>query len=195
MLTDATDFDRVFFCNSGTESVEAAIKLSRKYATETHGPHKHEVLTFSKSFHGRTYGGLSATAQPALKDGFGPMLPGIVHAPFGDLEAAKDNGRSADGRRTRRAHPGRRRHKRAATGFPGRLARALRRARGIAHLRRGPDRRGAHGTSLRLPGDGRRPRRAHERQGPWGRLPRRGYDGQGRVRRARSGQPRLHLRG
>jgi acetylornithine/N-succinyldiaminopimelate aminotransferase len=89
MLTDATGFDRVFFCNSGTESVEAAIKLSRKYATETHGPHKHEVLTFSKSFHGRTYGGLSATAQPALKEGFGPMLPGIVHARFGDLEAAK----------------------------------------------------------------------------------------------------------
>jgi acetylornithine/N-succinyldiaminopimelate aminotransferase len=89
MLTDATGFDRIFFCNSGTESVEAAIKLSRKYATETHGPHKHEVLTFSKSFHGRTYGGLSATDQPALKEGFGPMLPGIVHAPFGDLEAAK----------------------------------------------------------------------------------------------------------
>src|ERR671912_2531736 len=89
MLTDATGFDRVFFCNSGAESVEAAIKLSRKYATETHGPHRHEVLTFSKSFHGRTYGGLSATAQPALKEGFGPMLPGIVHARFGDLEAAK----------------------------------------------------------------------------------------------------------
>jgi acetylornithine/N-succinyldiaminopimelate aminotransferase len=89
MLTDATDFDRVFFCNSGTESVEAAIKLARKRATEAHGPHKHEVLTFSKSFHGRTYGGLSATAQPALQGGFGPMLPGFVHAPFGDLEAAE----------------------------------------------------------------------------------------------------------
>ena len=67
MLTDATDFDRVFFCNSGTESVEAAIKLSRKYANDTRGPHKHEVLTFSKSFHGRTYGGLTATAQPASR--------------------------------------------------------------------------------------------------------------------------------
>ena len=89
MLTDATDFDRVFFCNSGTESVEAAIKLSRKYANDTRGPHKHEVLTFSKSFHGRTYGGLTATAQPALQDGFGPMLPGIVHAPFGDLQTAQ----------------------------------------------------------------------------------------------------------
>ena len=89
MLTDATDFDRVFFCNSGTESVEAAIKLARKHANDTHGPHKHEVLTFSKSFHGRTYGGLTATAQPALRDGFGPMLPGVVHAPFGDLESAR----------------------------------------------------------------------------------------------------------
>ncbi len=89
MLADATDFDRVFFCNSGTESVEAAIKLARKHAYDTYGPQKHEVLTFSKSFHGRTYGGLTATGQPALQDGFGPMLPGIVHAPFGNLEAAR----------------------------------------------------------------------------------------------------------
>lgn len=90
MLTAATDFDRVFFCNSGTESVEAAMKLARKYALANHGPHKHEILTFSKSFHGRTYGGLTATAQPALQSGFGPMLPGVVHAPFGDLEAANE---------------------------------------------------------------------------------------------------------
>ncbi|MDP9409316.1 MAG: aspartate aminotransferase family protein [Actinomycetota bacterium] len=90
MLTAATDFDRVFFCNSGTESVEAAMKLARKYAHANHGPHKHEILTFSKSFHGRTYGGLTATAQPALQSGFGPMLLGVVHAPFGDLEAANE---------------------------------------------------------------------------------------------------------
>ena len=89
ILTESTDFDRVFFCNSGTESVEAAIKLARKYAHENHGPSKYEILTFSKSFHGRTYGGLTATGQPALKEGFGPMLDGFVHAPFGDLEAAK----------------------------------------------------------------------------------------------------------
>ncbi|QIN84006.1 acetylornithine/succinylornithine family transaminase [Rubrobacter tropicus] len=88
-LTQATDFDRVFFCNSGTESVEAAIKLARKHAHDHHGPEKHEVLTFSKSFHGRTYGALSATAQPSLKAAFGPMLPGMVHAPYGDLEAAE----------------------------------------------------------------------------------------------------------
>lgn len=90
MLTDATDFDKVFFCNSGAESVEAAIKLARKYAHENHGPGKYEILTFSKSFHGRTYGGLTATAQPALQKGFGPMPEGFVHAEFGDLEAAKE---------------------------------------------------------------------------------------------------------
>ncbi len=89
LLTGATDFDRVFFCNSGTESVEAAIKLARKYAREKVGPEKYEILTFSKSFHGRTYGGLSATAQPALREGFGPMLDGFVYAPYGDLETAR----------------------------------------------------------------------------------------------------------
>jgi acetylornithine/N-succinyldiaminopimelate aminotransferase len=90
MLTDATDFDRVFFCNSGAESIEAAIKLARKHARTEHGPEKYEILTFSRSFHGRTYGGLSATAQPSLQESFGPMLDGFVHAPFGDLEAAKE---------------------------------------------------------------------------------------------------------
>ncbi len=90
MLTASTDFDRVFFCNSGAEAVEGAIKLARKHAHEIHGPEKHEVLTFTKSFHGRTYGGLTATAQESYKAGFGPMLPGFVHAPFGDLEAARE---------------------------------------------------------------------------------------------------------
>jgi acetylornithine/N-succinyldiaminopimelate aminotransferase len=90
MLTEATDFDKVFFCNSGTEAVEAAIKLARKYAYETHGPEKHEVLTFTKSFHGRTYGSLSATAQATYHEAFGPMVPGFAYVPFGDLEAAKE---------------------------------------------------------------------------------------------------------
>ncbi|HZC19965.1 MAG TPA: acetylornithine transaminase, partial [Rubrobacteraceae bacterium] len=90
MLTEATDFDKVFFCNSGTEAVEAAIKLARKHAYETYGPEKHEVLTFTKSFHGRTYGSLSATGQATYQEAFGPMVPGFVYAPFGDLEAAKE---------------------------------------------------------------------------------------------------------
>jgi acetylornithine/N-succinyldiaminopimelate aminotransferase len=90
MLVEATDFEKVFFCNSGTESVEAAIKLARRHARENHGPDKHEILTFSGSFHGRTYGGLSATGQPALKKSFDPMVGGFVHAPFGNLEAASE---------------------------------------------------------------------------------------------------------
>ena len=89
MLTEATDFDKVFFCNSGTEAVEAAIKLARKHAYDTRGPEKNEVLAFTKSFHGRTYGSLSATGQATYQDAFGPMLPGFVYAPFGDLEAAR----------------------------------------------------------------------------------------------------------
>ena len=89
LLAEATDFDKVFFCNSGTESVEAAIKLARKYARERYGPKKYEILTFLKSFHGRTYGGLSSTAQPTLQQAFGPLLHGFVHAPFGNVEAAK----------------------------------------------------------------------------------------------------------
>ena len=90
MLTKATGFDKVFFCNSGTEAVEAAIKLARKHAHEAAGPEKHEVLTFTKSFHGRTYGSLSATGQATYQSAFGPMVPGFLHAPFADLEAAKE---------------------------------------------------------------------------------------------------------
>lgn len=90
LLTAKTDFDRVFFCNSGTEAVEAAIKLARKHAYTEHGPHKHEVLTFTRGFHGRTYGGLSATAQESYHEGFGPMLGGFAYAPFGDLDAARE---------------------------------------------------------------------------------------------------------
>ncbi len=89
-LTEATGFDKVFFCNSGTEAVEAAIKLARKHAYETYGPEKHEVLTFTKSFHGRTYGSLSATGQATYQEAFGPMVPGFTYAPFGNLEAAKE---------------------------------------------------------------------------------------------------------
>jgi len=90
MLAEATGFDKVFFCNSGTEAVEAAIKLARKHAYETHGPEKHEVLAFTNSFHGRTYGSLSATAQGTYQEAFGPMVPGFAYAPFGDLAAAKE---------------------------------------------------------------------------------------------------------
>ncbi|WP_273847165.1 aspartate aminotransferase family protein [Rubrobacter calidifluminis] len=90
ILTGATDFERVFFCNSGTEAVEAAIKLARRHAYTNHGTQKHEIITFSRSFHGRTYGGLTATAQPALQEGFGPLPEGFVYVPFGDLGSTRE---------------------------------------------------------------------------------------------------------
>jgi predicted acetylornithine/succinylornithine family transaminase len=90
LLADHTDFDRTFFCNSGAEAVEAAIKLARKHAHEAHGPEKYEILTFTGGFHGRTYGGLSATAKQSIQEGFGPLVDGFVYAPFGDLEAVRE---------------------------------------------------------------------------------------------------------
>ena len=78
--------DQVFFCNSGAEANEAAIKLARCYATRFFGPERIEIVTMLNSFHGRTLASLTATGQPALQDGFGPMVPGFRYAPFNDLE-------------------------------------------------------------------------------------------------------------
>jgi len=79
--------ERVFFCNSGAEAAEGAIKLARKYATERSGPERYEIITMENSFHGRTMGALSATGQERLRKGFEPLLPGFHYAPFDDLDA------------------------------------------------------------------------------------------------------------
>lgn len=81
--------DRVFFCNSGAEANEAAIKLARKYSFENHSKERNEVITATASFHGRTLAGISATGQDKVKEGFAPMLPGFKHVPFGDFEAMR----------------------------------------------------------------------------------------------------------
>jgi acetylornithine aminotransferase len=81
--------DRVFFCNSGVEANEAAIKLARKYSAEQHGANRTEVITALASFHGRTLAGISATGQDKVKAGFAPLLPGFVHVPFGDIAALR----------------------------------------------------------------------------------------------------------
>lgn len=73
-----------FFCNSGTEANEAAIKLARLNGKPKG---KYKIITFTNSFHGRTYGSLSATAQPKYHAGVEPMLPGFLYAPYGDLDA------------------------------------------------------------------------------------------------------------
>ncbi|MBO9129763.1 acetylornithine transaminase [Bacillus sp. 165] len=73
--------DRVFFCNSGAEANEAAIKLARKYTG------KHKIVTFQQSFHGRTIAAMSATGQEKIHQGFGPLLKEFVYLPFNDMEA------------------------------------------------------------------------------------------------------------
>ncbi len=78
--------DKVFFCNSGTEANEAAIKLARRHAIQSFGPQRIEILTMLKSFHGRTLASLSATGQPVLQEGFGPLVPGFQYVPFNDFE-------------------------------------------------------------------------------------------------------------
>lgn len=79
---------RVFFCNSGTEANEAAIKFSRKWATAS-DPEKYHVLSFSDGFHGRTYGALSATAQTKFHKGFEPIVPGFHYAQYNDIQGTK----------------------------------------------------------------------------------------------------------
>jgi predicted acetylornithine/succinylornithine family transaminase len=82
-LTKAAGMEKVFFCNSGTEAVEAAIKLARKAR-----PGRSRTLCFERSFHGRTLGALSTTAQSAYQEAFRPLLVGVEVLPFGDFESA-----------------------------------------------------------------------------------------------------------
>ena len=79
-------FGKAFFCNSGTEANEGAIKLAR-----LHGSSKgrYKIITFENSFHGRTYAAVSATAQPKYHEGIGPLVPGFVYAPLNDLDAVR----------------------------------------------------------------------------------------------------------
>ncbi len=79
--------EKTFFCNSGTEAVEAALKLARKYSYKKYGAGRHEVLTFDMSFHGRTMASLTATGQTKFHGAFKPLLPGFRYISFGDLEA------------------------------------------------------------------------------------------------------------
>lgn len=89
LLCEHSFGDRVFFCNSGAEANEAAIKLVRKYSFENHGTERSEVITANASFHGRTLAGISATGQDKVKEGFAPMLPGFKHVPFSDFDALR----------------------------------------------------------------------------------------------------------
>ncbi|HIE51108.1 MAG TPA: acetylornithine transaminase [Armatimonadetes bacterium] len=87
-LADCSVFDRVFFCNSGAEANEAALKLARRYGHEFLDG-RYEIITMENSFHGRTLATLTATGQTKYQKGFAPLLEGFKYVPFNDLEAVR----------------------------------------------------------------------------------------------------------
>jgi succinylornithine aminotransferase len=88
-LTEATFADRAFFCNSGAEANEAALKLARKYAHTKFGPHKSRIVSCLSSFHGRTLFTVSVGGQSKYTEGFEPLPQEINHIPYNDIEAAR----------------------------------------------------------------------------------------------------------
>ena len=150
-----------FFCNSGAEAIEAALKYARK-ATGKHG-----VVALEGSFHGRTLGALSVTGQPAKRAAFEPLVPGVALRAAERRRVARGGGRRRHG-----LHPARAGLRARAASIPltpaflAAAARARRRARRAARLRRGADRRRPHRHVLRLRAARRPPRRGHAREGP-----------------------------
>ncbi|MGA4718904.1 acetylornithine transaminase [Fictibacillus nanhaiensis] len=82
-LIKHTQLDLAFFCNSGAEANEAAIKLAKKFTK------KNKIITFNDSFHGRTFGSMSATGQQKIKEGYGPLVSTFLHLPWNDIEQLK----------------------------------------------------------------------------------------------------------
>ncbi|BBF43319.1 acetylornithine aminotransferase [Lachnospiraceae bacterium KM106-2] len=89
-LCEASGMDKVFFTNSGTEAIEGAIKLARKYYYEKTGNADGEIIAMNHSFHGRSMGALAVTGQPKYQKPFGPMMPGVVFADFNNLTSVKE---------------------------------------------------------------------------------------------------------
>lgn len=89
-LTKHSIFDQVFFCNSGAEANEAAIKLARRYNRIMQQSNKYEIVTFNQSFHGRTLATLAATGQEKIQTGFQPLMPGFRYLPYNDIDALSD---------------------------------------------------------------------------------------------------------
>lgn len=87
LLTENSCMDQVFFCNSGAEANEAAIKLAKKYAKDSGNEKRTEIITFRQSFHGRTGSTMAATGQDKIHQGFTPLTPGFRHLPYNDMSA------------------------------------------------------------------------------------------------------------
>lgn len=90
LLTENSIFDQVFFCNSGAEANEAAIKLAKKYAKDCGNPERTEIVTFYNSFHGRTGTTMAATGQEKIHRGFTPLTPGFRYLPFNDQQSLEE---------------------------------------------------------------------------------------------------------
>lgn len=90
MLTDHSFADKCFFANSGTEANEGAIKLARLYSRNKYGENRYEIISMKQSFHGRTFGCMSATGQEKIQKGFEPLLPGFKFAEFNNLDSVKE---------------------------------------------------------------------------------------------------------
>jgi len=86
-LCELSGMEKAFFCNSGTEAIEAALKIARKWGKQQRGTDCFEIISFSGSFHGRTFGALTATAQPKYQAAFAPLVPGFDVSPLNDLPA------------------------------------------------------------------------------------------------------------
>lgn len=89
-LVESTVFDKVFLCNSGTEAIEGALKLGRRYARKKFGEHKNKVVSFENSFHGRTLFAVSTGGQKKYSEDFAPLPSGIVHGIFNDVAGLDD---------------------------------------------------------------------------------------------------------
>jgi acetylornithine/N-succinyldiaminopimelate aminotransferase len=156
-LVEHTFADTVFFCNSGTEAAELAIKMARKYRYESDAPERTTILTFEGAFHGRSMAAISAAGSEKLTKGFGPLLPGFRQLPFGDHDALRAAAAEPDvgaimvepvqGEGGIRPLP----------DLPQGPARSLRRTRASPDPRRDPVRHGAHGRSSPMNGPGSRP--------------------------------------
>ena len=91
LLTAHSFADKVFFANSGAEANEAALKLARRYAADTVGPEKSEIIAFTQGFHGRTFFTVTVGGQAAYSDGFGPKPGDVTHLPYNDLAALSEH--------------------------------------------------------------------------------------------------------
>ena len=193
-LAKLSGLPRAFFCNSGTEAVEACLKFARRY-WYTRGEPRAEIIALEESFHGRTFGALSVTSDEHYRAPFEPLLPGVRFVPVNDPAALLAAVSSNDRRDHRRADSGRRRRPAADAGVRRRDQRGVREDRRAAHRRRSAERPRAHRPAVLLRGarpeaasgvgrQGARRRRAGRR-----RARQRGSRGDDLVRRSRQ-----HLR-